>query len=1314
MGDLIHSINNQWNVYSDGSGNLAGNLTVSGSATVSGSSVVTANQTGSFATQNYVSTQITNLTILKNNAEDNWNLYLVDPSDTSVLFTFQPSGVIHEYRLQDDVTKSCIIDLAGTYSNHPLAYQQPHISGFAITGSPQIGATIFYQNNTPLDSLYYPLTTNPSGFLLTGNLTTDVSFRDISGRELDLTSFIQLQNNQAIRSRLAVGTPVTVLIYNSSNQLLIGANNEIKTNGSVALQPPSGGNITASVSGGGVGSLVGPWSLSGNTLITNADTGALANSFVNFGQTGSAFYPRSGNPSGYVTSSQTGVYQDSGRNRISTLASSYVANFGAATGDNWYRVALTNVGAGLRFSALVDVSTNGGTTTPCTRLFDLSHDWISSSAITLRHSTLNSAHITDYRLVRNTGTQQMFFDVYAPVSFSAGDAKISIINTDAYSPANSLFATFSGANSGFAGVLGTNEVLEAQVSTRNRLWEASLTNNSGIFTMHTNSGMVAPAFVSSVAVGTKPITVASTTLCNNLNVELLSGQAGAFYLNVANHVGTGAYYPRTGNPSGFITGSTGGFVSATQTGQFVTLVDNREEVANGLVTLNGPIVYGATGRPRVAMGADSSYYPNVAFYNFDNITTGAWVLNTPIPRTSNTQFQIRVQGHGTNSAGGLTGNIDMLTFGYMQAAISGSIDGLPGAIFPDHCSIRNNSSLNVPVWLGVNTSGNLALAFGDTGTKFYFWRAWADAAIVWNNNTGRYLTGWSWSVETGANFGWGDRKQFSGFQQHLHDATQIAAGVLPSGRLVGNYPQITGLGTLPALTVNGPMTLSGFTPVTKNDTGALANSFVAFNQTGQFVGTGETRSLVFTNATITTLNSSTGTFTTLNVGASLSVTGPAAFNGATTVSGYTVITNNDSGQFYPRNNPSGYVTSTSGGIQISDGDTRYIRQGFDLASGQNNNELILFNNDIGYTGFYFDGVYQRVGAYYLFDTYSLARIDLGGTLSSGKQMISGFHMSGITGNFTGLQVQGQRVITIVDSGSFMALDESRGATWRGTNFIRGSTTVTGATLTVQNGNFSIPGIGTFGVTGPLTFSQPISVTGTLSMSGNRVVCVNETGILVGVNQTGALSNSFVNFGQTGSSFYPRSGNPSGYLTNATNTGNGSGIINAISSAFVAQVKSLTTGNGIKILGTSSELQVNVNLNYMQTGLLTEIDLDTGLYSDLVSGTLGSGIWSINSTTLIQKSDASTVTVYSRLITGTGGAADIIGGGMGNIDGLGLGSSGYVTIPTTSIIFTTGTQLRLQAWTNGVPARALPYCVTNMTASGITGVPATKFTAVKIG
>ena len=94
---------------------------------------------------------------------------------------------------------------------------------------------------------------------------------------------IQLSNNQGMYSRLTSGVSVLVIAYDSSNNLIFGANAELKLNGQVTISPPGtvniqpGSNITYITGNVGIGTAT-PTALL--TLAASTTTRAAMN-FIN-------------------------------------------------------------------------------------------------------------------------------------------------------------------------------------------------------------------------------------------------------------------------------------------------------------------------------------------------------------------------------------------------------------------------------------------------------------------------------------------------------------------------------------------------------------------------------------------------------------------------------------------------------------------------------------------------------------------------------------------------------------------------------------------------------------------------------------------------------------------------------------------------------------------------------------------------------------------------------------------------------------------------------------------------------------------------
>lgn len=68
--------------------------------------------------------------------------------------------------------------------------------------------------------------------------------------------------------------------------------------------------------------------------------------------------------------------------------------------------------------------------------------------------------------------------------------------------------------------------------------QTTITNGSGSVTVGLATNVSTSRFTSTVATGTSPLTVTSTTLCANLNADLLDNQQGTYYLNYTNFTNT--------------------------------------------------------------------------------------------------------------------------------------------------------------------------------------------------------------------------------------------------------------------------------------------------------------------------------------------------------------------------------------------------------------------------------------------------------------------------------------------------------------------------------------------------------------------------------------------------------------------------------------------------------------------------------------------------------------------------------------------------------------------------------------------------------
>ncbi|MEZ6330623.1 MAG: hypothetical protein R3B12_01260 [Candidatus Saccharimonadales bacterium] len=179
----------------------------------------------------------------------------------------------------------------------------------------------------------------------------------------------------------------------------------------------------------------------------------------------------------------------------------------------------------------------------------------------------------------------------------------------------------------------------------------------------------------------------------------------------------------------------------------------RLRVTNTGASVTGNLgVSGSTTLKTVNQGysANERYYPNVISYTQDATVSGAWVIHTPIDRSSNHMSRIRVHGY----LYGNSANIDFYITVYSYSGCNGNVDGLAGCATNYGLEDLGNDGLSK--YVGIDANGKLTVAFGDTGTSIYFGRVSVDAWIT--RTAVDYSSGWSIDLSTTAGFGWKDSR----------------------------------------------------------------------------------------------------------------------------------------------------------------------------------------------------------------------------------------------------------------------------------------------------------------------------------------------------------------------------------------------------------------------------------------------------------------------------------------------------------------------------------------------------------------------------
>ena len=341
---------------------------------------------------------------------------------------------------------------------------------------------------------------------------------------------------------------------------------------------------------------------------------------------------------------------------------------------------------------------------------------------------------------------------------------------------NSFYIYNSTGNVSFQGTIGAGQINGGAGNKVVGLAgsDAAFVNNvtiAGILTAGSfnSTGIVTGSqHVSTVATGTAPLTVSSTTLVNNLNVQYLNGQAGSYYTNAGNLTGTapGSVISQSSgltvtgnlNVSGTVTiGGTVAYLNAAQlqiadrdivVGYTTDAVGN--DVSSDTTANHGGIsVASTTGNPLVNIPLQAGINSNPATYkqfmwvrsgNYSGWGTDSWLSNYPISIgttaiQNNSRFTVGagftvydtyadvqdIRARNINAVGVITGTGSGIT----GVPVSTGISGL-GA--------------NVATFLATPTSANFAAALTDeTGSS----------AVVFSNSPSLTSPSFSTIVNTG-------------------------------------------------------------------------------------------------------------------------------------------------------------------------------------------------------------------------------------------------------------------------------------------------------------------------------------------------------------------------------------------------------------------------------------------------------------------------------------------------------------------------------------------------------------------------------------
>jgi hypothetical protein len=203
---------------------------------------------------------------------------------------------------------------------------------------------------------------------------------------------------------------------------------------------------------------------------------------------------------------------------------------------------------------------------------------------------------------------------------------------------------------------------------------------------------------------------------------------------------------------------TGGVTSVAVTAGSVQNIDLLDVFANDGTTKYWSI--SSAGRVTSSVSANLNvvnqgtstlerFYPNVVSAHGDTAVSGAWIIHTPLARSQNIMFKLRVHGYlwGTASI------VDFTVAGYDTSAGTGSLDSAAGSV--QSYSLQDTGNDGLAKSVGLDANGNVAVALGATNSSISFGRIAVDA---WVTKTSTDYSSSTWSIDqsTTANFGWTD------------------------------------------------------------------------------------------------------------------------------------------------------------------------------------------------------------------------------------------------------------------------------------------------------------------------------------------------------------------------------------------------------------------------------------------------------------------------------------------------------------------------------------------------------------------------------
>ena len=530
------------------------------------------------------------------------------------------------------------------------------ISGIATIGSIQFSSGIITATSGVVT--YYGDGTKLSG-ILTPN--SNVTFGSIVGTSLSISGISTL------------GVVTAGNIYSTG---IITASS-FSGNATSATYATSAGIASALTSNASVNTsgIITATSFSG-TLHGTADFAGSANNANNATNATNATYAT------YATNAGTSTSVIGGIASVTSLSVSGISTLGVVTAGNIYSTGIitaTTFSGSLSGNATsATYATNAGTSTSViggiSSVTQLSVSGISTLGVVTAGNIYStgiitattfsgslSGNATSATYATNAGTSTSVIGGISSVTqlSVSGISTLGVVTAgNIYSTGIITATTFSGSLSGNA----TSATYATSAGIASALTSNASVNTSGIITaqyLYANNNVQANQLNSTVATGSPPLNVTSTTLVNNLNVQYLNGQLGSYYTNAANLTGTAPASVITQSNGFSVTGnlSVTGNISIAGTSISVstnTLTISDRDIVLGVVTTNfgssgdvsndttanhgGIAIASTVGNPLISLqAAGINTFPDtykqfqwIKTGTFAGLNTDAWLSNYAI------------------------------------------------------------------------------------------------------------------------------------------------------------------------------------------------------------------------------------------------------------------------------------------------------------------------------------------------------------------------------------------------------------------------------------------------------------------------------------------------------------------------------------------------------------------------------------------------------------------------------------------------------------------------------------------------------------